>query len=78
MHATELPKPFHGEGWVYEEKYDGWRMVAEKADSRVTLTSRNALDHTKRFPELAKAVEGRTRPRSSSMNHRASVLESSS
>jgi bifunctional non-homologous end joining protein LigD len=56
MHATELPKPFHRDGWVYEEKYDGWRMVAEKAGSEVTLTSRNGLDHTRRFPELVKAV----------------------
>jgi ATP-dependent DNA ligase len=39
MHATELPKPFHGDGWVYEEKYDGGRMVAEKAGSRVMLTA---------------------------------------
>jgi ATP-dependent DNA ligase len=29
MHATELPKPFHRAGWVYEEKHDGWRMVAD-------------------------------------------------
>jgi len=56
MHATELPKPFHREGWVYEEKYDGWRMVAEKAGSQVTLTSRTGLDHTQRFPDLVTAV----------------------
>jgi bifunctional non-homologous end joining protein LigD len=56
MHATELPKPFHGDGWVYEEKYDGERMVAEKAGSRVMLASRNGLDRTRRFPELVKAV----------------------
>ena len=56
MHATELPRPFHRPGWVYEEKYDGWRMVAEKVDSQVSFTSRNGLDHARRFPELAKAV----------------------
>jgi bifunctional non-homologous end joining protein LigD len=56
MHATELPKPFHRDGWVYEEKYDGWRMVVEKIGNQVRLTSRNGLDHTKRFPELVKAV----------------------
>jgi bifunctional non-homologous end joining protein LigD len=56
MHATQLPKPFHRDGWVYEEKYDGWRMVAAKAGSQVTLTSRNGLDHTHRFPELVKAI----------------------
>lgn len=62
MHPTELPKPFHRDGWVYDEKYDGWSMVAEKAGNQVALTSRNGLDHTKRFPELAKAVEGLDAP----------------
>jgi bifunctional non-homologous end joining protein LigD len=62
MHATELPKPFHREGWVYEEKYDGWRMIAEKVGNQVRLTSRNGLDHSKRFPELVKAVEGLDAP----------------
>ena len=56
MHATELPRPFHRPGWVYEEKYDGWRMVAEKVDSQVSFTSRNGLDHTRRFHGLVKAV----------------------
>jgi hypothetical protein len=28
MHATQIPRPFHTKGWVYEEKYDGWRMLA--------------------------------------------------
>jgi hypothetical protein len=23
-------KPFHRDGWVYEEKYDSWRIVAVK------------------------------------------------
>lgn len=30
MHATQVPRPFHTKGWVYEEKYDGWRMLAVK------------------------------------------------
>jgi len=25
---TLVSKLFHREGWVYEEKYDGWRMLA--------------------------------------------------
>jgi bifunctional non-homologous end joining protein LigD len=56
MLATELPRPFHRHGWVYEEKVDGWRMLAERHLSRVTLTSRNGLDHTRRFPDLVKAI----------------------
>jgi hypothetical protein len=27
MHATLVREPFYREGWVYEEKYDGWRIV---------------------------------------------------
>jgi len=26
--APTLAKPFERPGWVYEEKYDGWRMIA--------------------------------------------------
>jgi hypothetical protein len=28
--SIALRRPFHREGWIYEEKYDGWRMVAYK------------------------------------------------
>ena len=57
MHATEIVRPFHRDGWVYEEKVDGYRMVAYKdRHSHVTLISRNGRDHTKRFPELVDAL----------------------
>jgi bifunctional non-homologous end joining protein LigD len=51
-----LAQPFHRDGWVYEEKYDGWRMVAYKAGSRVRLISLRAIDHTSRFRQLAAAI----------------------
>jgi bifunctional non-homologous end joining protein LigD len=54
MHPNQVAKPFHREGWVYEEKVDGWRMLAVKADGDVRLISRNGLDHSRRFPELVK------------------------
>jgi bifunctional non-homologous end joining protein LigD len=57
MHATEVARPFHRDGWVYEEKVDGWRMVAIKADGTVRLVSRNGRDHTRRFAELVKALD---------------------
>ena len=43
--------PFHRDGWVYEEKIHGWRMLAYKDGRRVRLISRNAVDHTWRFLE---------------------------
>jgi len=27
MQSTEVGQPFQRDGWIYEEKYDGWRMV---------------------------------------------------
>ena len=37
MQADEVGRPFHRDGWVYEEKYDGWRMVAYKDGIAVRL-----------------------------------------
>ena len=56
MHATQVPRPFHTKGWVYEEKYDGWRMLAVKEAGRVRLISRNGRDRTKRFHAIAEAL----------------------
>src|SRR5919201_1089704 len=51
-----LAQPFHRAGWVYEEKYDGWRMLAYKNGATVRLISRQGVDHTARFAELAATV----------------------
>src|SRR4029450_9587881 len=57
MIPTEVPKPFHRDGWIYEEKVDGWRMLAFRyMGGRVRLLNRNGVDHTRRFPDLATAV----------------------
>jgi bifunctional non-homologous end joining protein LigD len=56
MLATLVPKPFQKEGWVYEEKYDGYRILAYKEGSRVILLSRNAKERTATFPTIAQAV----------------------
>jgi bifunctional non-homologous end joining protein LigD len=56
MAATQLPRPFHHAGWIYEEKVDGWRVLAYKDAAGVRLVSRNGKDLTRRFPELAAAV----------------------
>jgi bifunctional non-homologous end joining protein LigD len=56
MAATQVGKPFHRDGWVYEEKYDGWRMVAYKDGTAVRLVSRAGKAHEWRFAELAAAI----------------------
>jgi bifunctional non-homologous end joining protein LigD len=56
MAATLIREPFHRPGWIYEEKYDGWRMLAYKDGLRVRLISRQGVDHTARFREVAAAI----------------------
>jgi len=56
MAPTLIREPFHRDGWVYEEKVDGWRILAYKDRDRVRLVSRNGRDHTRRFRDLAEAV----------------------
>ena len=55
MLPTPAP-PFHRKGWIYEEKYDGWRIMAYKRGDTVRLLSRNGIDFTGRFRELAVAI----------------------
>jgi ATP-dependent DNA ligase len=35
-------------------EYDGWRILAWKADGKVSLLSRNGRDHARRFGEVAR------------------------
>ena len=48
MLATLVPEPFDRPGWVYEEKYDGFRILAYKEGVGVNLLSRNGKDRTGR------------------------------
>ncbi len=57
MLATLVAEPFDEPGWVYEEKYDGDRILAYKQAARVRLLSRNGKDHTSRFPRIVAAIE---------------------
>ena len=57
MLATLVAKPFHEPGWVYEEKYDGYRLLAYKEGSSVTLLSRNGNDRTASFGAIAAAIK---------------------
>jgi len=48
--------PAHRPGWLYEEKVDGWRIVAYKDRSHVRLIGRRGVDHRSRFPGFAEAI----------------------
>lgn len=51
--AGNLPGPAEDERWAYETKWDGNRMLAFLDGGRLRLRSRNDLDVTISYPELA-------------------------
>ena len=56
MLATLVDEPFRRAGWVNEEKYDGYRAIAYKRGPRVRIYSRNGIDRTADFEEIAAAL----------------------
>lgn len=52
MLATPVEKPFDGDEWLFEIKWDGYRAVSFIEDGAVRLISRTQNDLTGRFPEL--------------------------
>lgn len=56
MLATLVDAPFHRPGWIWEEKYDGIRLIAVKDGRRVRLITRNDKDRTADFPAAADAL----------------------
>lgn len=49
-------KPFSSPDWVFELKYDGYRLLAEAGAGRARLRYRSGQDPTERFPEVAAAL----------------------
>src|ERR1700710_1423665 len=58
MLATLTDAPFDDPGWVFEDKYDGFRMIAEIRRGKVALYSRNGKIISRSYMEVAKALEG--------------------
>ena len=55
--AFLVERPPSGDQWFHEIKFDGYRMLAHLRRGKATLVSRNGLDWTEKFPELAKALD---------------------
>jgi bifunctional non-homologous end joining protein LigD len=56
--GTSVPQ---GDGWTFEPKYDGIRVLAFLTKDAVRLVTRNGNDKTKQFPEIADALRGLAR-----------------
>ena len=57
MLATLTDAPFDDPQWVFEDKYDGFRMVASIEGGKVTLYSRNGKIVSDSYMEVARALE---------------------
>ncbi|HEX4544001.1 MAG TPA: DNA ligase D [Candidatus Acidoferrum sp.] len=53
MLSTIADRPFSDPNWLFEIKWDGVRALAWIDGGALTLRSRNAIDITQRYPELA-------------------------
>jgi len=51
--GSEIP----GEGWTFEPKYDGIRVLAYATSDDVKLVTRNNKDKAKQFPEIVVALK---------------------
>jgi bifunctional non-homologous end joining protein LigD len=57
MYTRLVQKLPDGEEWLYEVKLDGYRCLAGRDSSGVTLWSRRKNLFTKQFPRIAQACE---------------------
>ena len=58
MKPETAERPFNRAGWVFELKYDGFRMLAAGGAGESRLFYKSGHDATRIFPELGAAVAG--------------------
>ena len=56
MLATLTEQPFTRTDWLFEIKYDGVRVIAERRGDDVRMFGRSGEDITARYPEIAGAI----------------------
>lgn len=57
MLATLVDAPFSDPDWIFETKWDGFRSICFLQNGKARFVSRNQLDMTGQYPELAKLAE---------------------
>ncbi|MEO8757329.1 MAG: DNA ligase D [Devosia sp.] len=53
--ASQTDEPPHGEGWLHEIKFDGYRTIAHVTNGTARLFTRTGIDWTDRYGVLAPA-----------------------
>lgn len=57
MLARRASAPPAQDGWVYEIKYDGYRIAAYAQNGQVRLFTRNGKDFSEKLPSVAQAIK---------------------
>jgi bifunctional non-homologous end joining protein LigD len=57
MLAEPADEAFTRDGWLFELKLDGYRLIASKAHGEALLQTRKGNDYTAVFPEIARAIK---------------------
>ena len=57
MLAEPADTAFTRDGWLFELKLDGYRLIASKSHGEALLLTRNGNDYTAVFPEIARAIK---------------------
>ena len=72
--VTEIPE---GEDWLYEMKYDGYRILSFIEGNTVRLATRNGNDYTGRFQEVAHSLLELAGERAMVLDGEMAVIDSS-
>ena len=56
MLLSERPVAFDAPGFIWEIKFDGWRVTAMFGDGKCVLRTRNGANATKWFPEVYRSL----------------------
>lgn len=56
MLATLIKEPFNDARYLYEIKWDGYRIIAHAEKEKIKLQSRGGQDYTKKYPAVVQAL----------------------
>ncbi|WP_405327858.1 DNA ligase D [Leeuwenhoekiella sp. LLG6367-2.1] len=58
MLATPTKEIFNNPNWIYEIKWDGYRLISHVNEGKVTLQSRNGQEYTSKFDLITEELKG--------------------
>lgn len=55
--ATLAEEPFDNDDWIFENKFDGYRALAQIKNNKVNLISRNGISFNSKYKEIVTTLE---------------------